>query len=161
MKLCWPDGIGLIGSTLEKPRLQCKPQIVFSFTIKTAIDYAFAQRPVFYCCSNNGQQTITIGLPGQIRIDTTSGLSRFPLPIGIRGVIVSPLFIQPTAIGSEYEDCTSFYLFRREVGLHKIYLISPYIGHKPLLSRMNIIVSTIKHLFKILILHWNPLLSKD
>lgn len=54
-------GIGLIGSTLEKPRLRCKPQIVFSFTIKTAIDYAFAQRPVFYCCSNNGQQTITVG----------------------------------------------------------------------------------------------------
>lgn len=46
--------IGLIGSTLEKP-------IVFSFTIKTTIDYAFAQRPVFYCCSNNGQQTITVG----------------------------------------------------------------------------------------------------
>ena len=77
-------GIGLIGSTLEKPRLllasiypktytpdtpghtstdasECKPQIVFSFTIKTTIDYAFAQRPVFYCCSNNGQQTITVG----------------------------------------------------------------------------------------------------
>lgn len=80
-------------------------------------------------------------------------------PILLRGVIVSPLFIQPTAIGSEYEDCTSFYLFGREVGPHKFYLISPYIGHKPLLSRMNIIVSAIKHLFKILILHWNRLLS--
>ena len=77
------------------------------------------------------------------------------------GDIVSPLFIQPTAIGSEYEDCTSFYLFRREVGLHKTYLISPYIGHKPSLSRMNIVVSAIKHLFKILILHWNYLLSKN
>lgn len=54
-------GIGLIGSTLEKPRLQCKPQIVFSFTIKTALGCAFAQRPVFYCCSNKGQQTITVG----------------------------------------------------------------------------------------------------
>ena len=82
MELCWPFGytllisiypqihtpllkinsvfgIGLIGSTLEKP-------IVFSFTIKTAIDYAFAQRPVFYCCSNNGQQTITVGVPDAI-----------------------------------------------------------------------------------------------
>lgn len=60
-------GIGLIGSTLEKPRLQCKPKIVFSFTIKTAIDYAFIQRPVLYCCSNNGQQTITAGLPDVTR----------------------------------------------------------------------------------------------
>ena len=76
-----------------------KDQIVFSFTIKTAIDYAFAQRPVFARFSNNGQQTITAGPPGQIRIDTTSGLSRFPLPIGIRGVIASPLFIQPATIG--------------------------------------------------------------
>ena len=86
-------------------------------------------------------------------------LSLLDKPILLREHIVSPLFIQPTAIGSEYEDYTSFYLFGREVGLHKIYLISPYIGHKPLLSRMNIIVSTIKHLFKILILHWNRLLS--
>lgn len=38
-----------------------KDQIVLSFTIKTAIDCAFAQRPVFYCCSNNSQQTITVG----------------------------------------------------------------------------------------------------
>ena len=74
------------------------------------------------------------------------------------GDIISPLFIQPIT-GSEYEDCTSFYLFGREVGSHKFYLIDPYIGHKPLLSRMNIIVSTIKYLFKILILHWNRLLS--
>lgn len=58
-------GIGLIGSTLEKP---------------------------------------ISGVPGQIRIDTVSGLSRFSLPIGIRGLIASPLFIQPTATGSEYED---------------------------------------------------------
>lgn len=35
--------------------------IVLRFTIKTAIDYAFAQRPVFYCCSNNSQQTVTVG----------------------------------------------------------------------------------------------------
>lgn len=77
------------------------------------------------------------------------------------GVIVSPLFIQPTAIGSEYEDYTSFLSrFRREeVGLHKFYLLSPYIGLMPLLSRMYIIISTIKHFFKILILHWNRLLS--
>ena len=76
------------------------------------------------------------------------------------GVIVSPLFIQPIT-GSEYEDYTSFYLFGREVGSHKFYLIDPYIGHKPLLSRMNIVVRSIKQLFKILILHWNHLLSKD
>lgn len=71
---------------------------------------------------------------------------------------VSPLFIQPIT-GSEYEDYTSFCLFGREVGLHKFYLISPYIGHKPLLSRVYIIVSTVKHFLEILILHWNRLLS--
>lgn len=80
------------------------------------------------------------------------------LLIPSRRLIVSPLFIQPI-IGSEYEDYTSFYLFGREVGSHKFYLIDPYIGHKPLLSRMNIVIGAIKHLFKILILHWNRLLS--
>lgn len=70
-------------------------------------------------------------------------LNLFPVPIRVRRRFVSPLFIQPTAIGSEYEDCTSFYLFGREVGPHKFYLISPYIGHKPLLSRMNIIVRSV------------------
>lgn len=45
------------------------------------------------------------------------------------------------------------------MGLHKFYLISPYIGLKPLLSGMHIVVGAIKHLFKILILHWNRLLS--
>lgn len=86
-------------------------------------------------------------------------LNLFPVPIRVRRRFVSPLFIQPTAIGSEYEDYTSFYLFGREVGSHKFYLIDPYIGHKPLLRRMNIVVRSIKHLFKILILHWNRLLS--
>lgn len=86
-------------------------------------------------------------------------LNLFPVPIRVHRRFASPLFIQPTAIGSEYEDCTSFHLFGREVGPHKFYLIGPYIGHKPLLSRMNIVVSTIKHLFKILILHWDRLLS--
>ena len=101
-------GIELIGSTLEKPHLQCKPQIVFSFTIKTAIDYAFAQRPVFYCCSNNGQQTITVGLPGGMCAHDVSNVLVFETSpsqlAAARGAIVSPLFIQPTAIGSEYED---------------------------------------------------------
>lgn len=87
-------------------------------------------------------------------------LNLFPVPIRVRRRFVSPLFIQPIT-GSEYEDYTSFLSrFRREeVGLHKFYLISPYIGYKPLLGRMHIIVSAIKHLFKILILHWNHLLS--
>lgn len=85
-------------------------------------------------------------------------LNLFPVPIRVRRRFVSPLFIQPIT-GSEYEDYTSFYLFGREVGSHKFYLIDPYIGHKPLLSRMNIVIGAIKHLFKILILHWNRLLS--
>ena len=41
-------------------------RIVFSFAIKTAIDYAFAQRLVFDYCSNNGQQTITVGSGDEI-----------------------------------------------------------------------------------------------
>lgn len=85
-------------------------------------------------------------------------LNLFPVPIRVRRRFVSPLFIQPIT-GSEYEDYTSFYLSGRETGLHKFYLISPYIGHKPLLSGMHIVIGAIKHLFKILILHWNRLLS--
>ena len=100
------------------------------------------------------------GLPRRTRIATVIILSDLSPADWTTGSFVSPLFIQPIT-GSEYEDYTSFLSrFRREeVGLHKFYLINPYIGHKPLLSRMNIVVSAIKHLFKILILHWNRLLS--
>ena len=123
-------GIGLIGSTLEKPRLllasihpkthtpdtpghtntdasECKPQIIFSFTIKTAIDCAFSQFPcallLFKQWSTNHNSWCGIGYSKPYALRHLS-LNQMCLPISPIPHIISPLFIQPTGIGSEYED---------------------------------------------------------
>ena len=103
---CW-CGIGLIGSTLEKPRLQCKPQIVFSFTIKNCHWLCFCTSScvllLFKQWSTNHNSWCGIGYSKPYALRHLS-LNQMCLPIPPIPHIVPPLFVQPTATGSEYED---------------------------------------------------------
>ena len=124
-------GIGLIGSTLEKPCLltdasECKPPDSFQLYYQNypwlCFCTAFCVLLLFKQGSTNHNSWCGIGYSKPYALRHLS-LNQMCLPIPPIPHIVSPLFIQPTGTGSEYEDYRRSHLLKQKGNKGKLKLM--------------------------------------